>query len=177
MGGGRHFIESNQWFKRNLILTCVVLCQAKMRTVKNIMKGRKKMKIKTKLLTAAAGICACAAMTSAVSAYLDIGDLNSYYVSADNSKDDNRSKSFAWALQQTSLMKYDYNIAGGGTVNVTLKKWDSNNSMNDTIVGKWDYQTESKSYNLNSFNSGNYYAEIKLMRGNSAYGYTRLSKR
>lgn len=56
------------------------------------------MKLKTKLLAAAAGICACAAMTTAASAYLNMGDLSSYYVSAANPTENNRSQKFAWNL-------------------------------------------------------------------------------
>ena len=132
------------------------------------------MKIKTKLLTAAAGICACAAMTSAVSAFLDMGSVSSYYVSADFPTDDNHSKEFAWVLQQQSLTKFSYKIEGGGTINICLRKWETSN---DPIIGAWYYQTKSDSYDLGSTLPDDYYAEIKYVSGNATYGYTQFSKR
>ncbi len=132
------------------------------------------MKLKTMFLTAAAGICACAAMTMAVSGFLDMGDASSYYVRADLPTDNNRSSKFAWVLQQKSPTRFYYKIAGDGTVNISFRKWEF---WSDPIIGAWYYQTKSQGYDLPTTDPDDYYAEIEYVKGSEIYGYTQFSKR
>lgn len=130
------------------------------------------MKLKFKLLSAAVGVAACAALTVVANAYLDMGDASSYYVSSGIPNDDNHSKKFAWMLQQDSNVNFYYKIAGGGTVSFTLKKWEF---WSDPIVGSWYYQTESDDYDFYA-KADDYYVEVNHNKGNATYGYTIFSK-
>lgn len=131
------------------------------------------MKLKFKLLSTVAGVAVCAALTVAVNAHLDMGDVSSYYVSSDIPNDDNHSSKFAWMLQQDSPVNFYYYITGGGTATFILKKWEL---WSDPVVGAWYYQTESNDYDFYA-KADDYYVEVKHNGGSAAYGYTKFSKR
>lgn len=133
------------------------------------------MKLKTKLITAAASITLCAAITASVSAYHDMGDEISYYVGADQKKWDNQSSKNAWYLQTDCDAMFRFTVNLGGQATFTLKKWEC---FSYPIKGRWENKTYGY-YNepIYGLSEDDYYAVVENTGDRSTNGTVRLSKK
>lgn len=132
------------------------------------------MKLKTKLLTAAAGIVACAALATSISAYRDLGDTLSYYVRSDIPDWSNRESKFAWIIQNDRHSNFKYSVVNDGSfATFKIKRWTI---FNDDLKGVWYFQPKGEyTYSIYT-EADDYYATVRYDAGDYVLGNVQLSR-
>lgn len=135
------------------------------------------MKLRTKLLTAVAGVAACAALAASISAYRDLGDTLSYYVRSDIPIWDNKDSKFAWIIHNDRLSVFNFTIANDDetptpSASFFIKQWTV---FDDKIVGAWSFQKTDGSYEIYT-PADDYYAVVEYHKGECVVGNVQLAR-
>ena len=123
-----------------------------------------------------AAILASVCLTTAASAYIDMGDSISYYVSSSSQKWDNKTSTWAWYLNYPADCNFSGTVTSNCKANYTLNQWTFNQSEKE--IRKMEDQTAdfSSFITARELVEDDYFARVTYVSGGVNTGTVTFKK-